>query len=105
MPSSYRKWAVDYDRDGFRNIWSSVPDVAASVANYMKVHGWQTGGRVMMPVSLTITPQLQAIIDEKTALNYTVGQLRQLGVMPQGPRSVGQLKSGVVPFGNAPECV
>lgn len=84
MPSSYRKWAVDYDRDGFRNIWNSVPDVAASVANYMKVHGWQTGGRVMMPVSLTITPQLQAIIDEKTALNYTVGQLRQLGVVPQG---------------------
>ena len=33
MPSSYRKWAVDYDRDGHRNIWGSVPDVAASVAN------------------------------------------------------------------------
>ena len=84
MPSSYRKWAVDYDRDGFRNIWNSVPDVAASVANYMKVHGWQTGGKVIMPVSLTPTTEIQAIIDEKTALNYTVGQLRQLGVVPQG---------------------
>lgn len=82
MPSSFRKWAVDYDRNGKRNIWSSTPDVAASVANYMKVHGWQTGGKVVVPVSLQITPQLQAIIDEKTALNYTVGQLRQMGVTP-----------------------
>ena len=39
MPSSYRKWAVDYDGDGQRNIWGSVPDVAASVANYLKAHG------------------------------------------------------------------
>lgn len=82
MPSSFRKWAVDYDRNGSRDIWRSVPDVAASVANYMKVHGWQTGGKVIVPVSLQITPQLQAILDEKTSLKYTVGQLRQMGVMP-----------------------
>lgn len=82
MPSSFRKWAVDYDGDGRRNIWSSVPDVAASVANYMKVHGWQTGGKMIIPVSLNITPQLQAIIDEKTALNYTVAQFKQMGVLP-----------------------
>lgn len=82
MPSSYRKWAVDFDGNGHRNIWNNVPDVAASVANYLKQHGWQTGGRMVIPVSLTPTPQLQTIIDGKTALNYTVGQLRQLGVQP-----------------------
>ena len=83
MPSSYRKWAVDYDGDGQRNIWGSVPDVAASVANYMKAHGWQTGGRIMIPVSLTEnTPQLAALIEEKTALNHSVAQLRQMGVVP-----------------------
>lgn len=82
MPSSFRKWAVDYDRDGRRNIWSSIPDVAASVANYMKVHGWQTGGKMIVPVSLRINPTLEALIDEKTSLKYTVGQLRQMGVMP-----------------------
>ncbi|MDO4997237.1 MAG: lytic murein transglycosylase B [Neisseria sp.] len=84
MPSSYRKWAVDYDRDGKRNIWGSVPDVAASVANYMKAHGWQTGGKVLMPVVMEINPRLQAIIDEKTELKYTVGELKQLGVIPMG---------------------
>lgn len=82
MPSSYRKWAVDFDGNGHRNIWNNVPDVAASVANYLKQHGWQTGGRMIIPVSLMPTPQLQAIIDAKTSLNYTVGQLRRLGVQP-----------------------
>ncbi len=84
MPESYRKWAVDYDRDGKRNIWGSVPDVAASVANYLKAHGWKSGAPVMMPASLVITPQLQAVIDAKTELKYTVGQLRDMGVEPLG---------------------
>lgn len=84
MPSSFRKWAVDFDGDGHRNIWGSVPDAAASVANYMKAHGWQTGGKIVVPVSLQINPQLQAIIDGKTEMKYTVGQLRRMGVSPLG---------------------
>lgn len=87
MPSSYRKWAVDANGDGTRNIWSSVPDAAASVASYLKGFGWQTGKRMIIPVSLQITPQLRAIIDEKTALNYTMGELKQLGVIPLEPIS------------------
>lgn len=83
MPSSYRKWAVDYDGDGQRNIWSSVPDAAASVANYFKAHGWQTGGRVMIPARITApTAQLQALIDEPTALKRTVGELKSMGIVP-----------------------
>lgn len=82
MPSSFRKWAVDYDGNGTRDIWNNVPDVAASVANYMKQHGWQTGGRMIVPARVNPSPQIQALIDEKTALNYTVRQLRQMGVQP-----------------------
>ena len=85
MPSSNRKWAVDYDRDGHRNIWGSVPDVAASVANYLKSHGWKTGGKMVIPVLLTPTPKLEAVIEEKTELKYTVGQLRRMGVEIQEP--------------------
>lgn len=83
MPSSFRKYAVDYDGDGLRDIWNNVGDVAASVANYMKAHGWQTNGKMVVPVTLTITQELQNIIDEKTALTRTVGELKRLGVMPQ----------------------
>ncbi len=82
MPSSIRKWAVDADGDGHRNIWRSVPDVAASVANYLKMHGWQNGGRMIVPVSVAETPQILAVIDEKTALSRSVRQLREMGVSP-----------------------
>ncbi len=40
MPSSYLSYAVDFDKDGRRDIWSSPTDVFASVANYLKAHGW-----------------------------------------------------------------
>jgi membrane-bound lytic murein transglycosylase B len=48
MPSSYLEYAVDQDGDGRRDIWGSTPDVLASIANYLKGHGWsrdQTWGR------------------------------------------------------------
>lgn len=43
LPSSWVKFAVDYDRDGRKDIWDSKPDVFASIANYMKQNGWQDG--------------------------------------------------------------
>ncbi|WP_131782019.1 lytic murein transglycosylase [Legionella gresilensis] len=43
LPSSWVQFAVDYDGDGRKDIWLSKPDVFASIANYMKKNGWQTG--------------------------------------------------------------
>jgi membrane-bound lytic murein transglycosylase B len=40
MPSSYLKFAEDFDGDGRRDIWSSPADIFASIANYLKGHGW-----------------------------------------------------------------
>jgi membrane-bound lytic murein transglycosylase B len=40
MPSSYLTWAVDADADGHRDIWTSLPDIFASMANYLNAHGW-----------------------------------------------------------------
>lgn len=45
MPSSYRKYAVDFDNDGTANIWTSPDDVFASMANYLQQAGWTTGER------------------------------------------------------------
>src|SRR5712692_1068471 len=45
MPSNYLKFAEDFDGDGRRDIWSSAPDVFASIANYLKGHGWTAGRR------------------------------------------------------------
>jgi membrane-bound lytic murein transglycosylase B len=43
LPSSYVKWAEDFDGDGRRDIWTTPADVFASIANYLKAHGWTTG--------------------------------------------------------------
>ena len=41
MPSSYLKYAQDYDGDGRRDIWTSPADVFASMANYLSERGWE----------------------------------------------------------------
>jgi membrane-bound lytic murein transglycosylase B len=52
MPSSYLKYAEDYDHDGKRDIWGSEADVFASVANYLKRNGWVSGARWGRAVSI-----------------------------------------------------
>ena len=43
MPSSFLKDAVDFDGDGRKDIWTSVPDALASTAQFLKNHGWRPG--------------------------------------------------------------
>jgi lytic murein transglycosylase len=43
MPSSYLKYAVDFDGNGRRDLLHSAPDVLASTANYLAGYGWQRG--------------------------------------------------------------
>jgi lytic murein transglycosylase len=43
MPSSYIKFAVDFDGNGRRDLLRSAPDVLASTANFLAGHGWQRG--------------------------------------------------------------
>jgi len=43
MPSSFLKLAVDFDRDGRKDIWTTHADVFASAANYLSQSGWRPG--------------------------------------------------------------
>jgi membrane-bound lytic murein transglycosylase B len=43
MPTAFKKYAVDFDRDGRRDVVDSVPDILASTANNLKRDGWVTG--------------------------------------------------------------
>lgn len=79
IPSSYRNFAVDGDDDGKRNLWSSWSDVIASVANYLRVHGWHDGGPVVADARLE-DPDLTRFDRSTLALNETVASLRAKGV-------------------------
>jgi peptidoglycan lytic transglycosylase B len=58
MPSSFMQYAVDYDGDGRRDIWTTVADVFASTANYLASSGWHTrepwGHRVVLPTAFDV---------------------------------------------------
>jgi len=43
MPSSFMRYAVDYNGDGRKDIWNSVPDALGSTANYLKSFNWRPG--------------------------------------------------------------
>jgi membrane-bound lytic murein transglycosylase B len=43
LPSSYVKHSVDFDGDGRRDLFNSVPDMLASTANFLKNNGWRAG--------------------------------------------------------------
>jgi membrane-bound lytic murein transglycosylase B len=53
MPSSYLKFAEDFDGDGRRDIWSTPADIFASIANYLKGHGWAEGEAWGRPVKMS----------------------------------------------------
>ena len=78
ISSSYRRYAVDFDGDGKRDLWNSLPDVIGSVANYFSEHGWKKGDGVVYPA----TVKNKAIVNEKNALKpyATVAQLKKQGV-------------------------
>lgn len=53
MPSSYLKYAVDFNKDGRADIWSTTADVFGSIANYLQQYGWTRGGRWGREVSVS----------------------------------------------------
>jgi membrane-bound lytic murein transglycosylase B len=77
LPSSWLKFAVDYDGDGRKDIWESKADVFASIANYMKKNGWQTGGPWAIQVKLPLKFDMKL---EGKALTKPVSEWNALGV-------------------------
>jgi len=86
MPENYLKYAVDHDGDGRANIWTSNPDVFASIANYLKSFDWrddQTWGRkVMLPAdgeTTLVAPQEDGVEPDRICKRFkTMGAWRDL---------------------------
>ena len=53
IPSSFRRYAIDFDSDGKRNLWEAPSDSIGSVGNYLYEHGWRREGLVAIQVDST----------------------------------------------------
>lgn len=89
MPSSYLRHAVDFDGDGRRDIWTSLPDVFASMSRYLVEAGWVGGERWGRPV------RVPASLDPST-----VGLDRRADLAVWSRRGVRAADGGPLP--NAP---
>lgn len=83
IPSSYRAYAVDFNGDGARDIWTDEADAIGSVANYFARHGWAKGAPVVIRVSLD-DHRADAVANESLDAKRTVGELQALGVVIDG---------------------
>jgi membrane-bound lytic murein transglycosylase B len=79
ISSSYRRYAVDADGDGKRDLFGNWDDVIGSVANYLKAFGWRSGEPVVAAATLA-DQDLSRFNTSKLELNETVGSLRAKSV-------------------------
>lgn len=100
MPSSYRRWAVDFDGDGNRDLIKNVDDAIGSVGNYLKEHGWLRGEPIIEPARLEGT--LYAWMEnERFEPKLSLKRLRDFGVVPVNGIEVEQLATLVSLEGEA----
>ena len=79
MPSQYRRYAVAASSDRPRDLWGDWDEIFASVANYLREHGWVAGGPVLAETRLEPDPSFQ-IEPHNLELNETVESLAAHGV-------------------------
>ncbi|UXY14274.1 lytic murein transglycosylase B [Chitiniphilus purpureus] len=83
MPSSFRRYAVDWNGDQHRDIWGTPEDVIASVAHYLEQHGWQRHGeQPYQPVNVTPENTLADVLSKPFDLSHSVAELMQRGAVP-----------------------
>jgi membrane-bound lytic murein transglycosylase B len=83
LPSSYRRFAVDFDGDGKADL-ASAADAIGSVANYYRAHGWQPGESVVVPVQES-GAEAGDLIGMGIKPRLKVAELQRRGVRPAAP--------------------
>lgn len=93
MPSSIRSFAIDGDGDGHIDLRQSPKDAIASVANFLRKHGWQPGMPIYFPISESGIDAARALADGEPQLKHTVQELIEKGILT---KAQGDLQRGGV---------
>jgi membrane-bound lytic murein transglycosylase B len=102
MPSSWIKYAVDFDGDGQIDLAGSSADVIGSVANYFKVFGWQRGMPAYYPVRFDRARlDLDALLAPDILPTFSVTSFAAKGALvdgegplAEGPLALVELQNG-----------
>jgi membrane-bound lytic murein transglycosylase B len=91
MPSSTRRYAIDFDGNGSVDLRRSAADAIGSVANFLKEHGWQPGAEVLLDARVG-GEAWRALADGSVDPKHAQSDLRAAGVefegLPEGVRAV-----------------
>lgn len=79
LPSSIRAYATDFDGDGRIDLTGSPEDAIGSVANFLKIHGWETGGPVTVKVGADETAS-QSLLAEGILPRRRPQEMASLGI-------------------------
>lgn len=87
IPSSYRNFAIDFDGDGMRDIWSNTADAIGSVANYFAEHQWSKDGLIIEFVEIDASHDAPTEYANLTLEppSMTVAEWQALGIKSSAP--------------------
>ncbi len=101
MPSSWVKFAVDFDGDGQIDLWRSEADAIGSVANYFKGYGWQPGLPTHYPVRLAPEADMDTLLAPDILPSFSPARFAELGALlgpaaqaHPGPLALIELQNG-----------
>jgi membrane-bound lytic murein transglycosylase B len=88
MPSSARRYAVDFDRNGHIDLQKSRPDAIGSVANFLKQHGWQRDADVAVQARVA-GDAWREFVSGRFEPRHSLTELRSAGVEFDSPEPAG----------------